>query len=88
MTMFSRELYELDRNTVQYMIDEMQDTIDTQKNVIENQKSRIYEMQKVIEESISGTVNMMKRSGVSKDIILRELQEQYQLTQEQAEQYF
>ena len=31
MDMFSEELYELDKNTVQYMIDEMQDTIDEQK---------------------------------------------------------
>lgn len=95
MTMFSRELYELDRNTVQYMIDEMQDTIDAQKDTIdsqqekiENQKSRINEMQKMIEENISGVVNMMKRSGVSKEIILKEIQEQYQLTSEQAESYF
>ena len=32
MEMFSKELYELDKNTVQYMIDEMQDTIDAQKD--------------------------------------------------------
>lgn len=32
MEMFSKELYELDKNTVQYMIDEMQNTIDRQKN--------------------------------------------------------
>ena len=31
MEMFSKELLELDRNTVQYMIDEMQDEIDAQK---------------------------------------------------------
>lgn len=34
MEMFAKELYELDKNTVQYMIDEMQDTIDTQKEEI------------------------------------------------------
>lgn len=31
MDMFSKELQELDRNTVQYMIDEMQEEIDTLK---------------------------------------------------------
>ena len=31
MNMFSKELLELDRNTVQFMIDEMQDEIDSQK---------------------------------------------------------
>ena len=41
MEMFSKELIQLDRNTVQYMIDEMQDTIDTQKEVLEEQKATI-----------------------------------------------
>lgn len=36
MNMFSKELQELDRNTVQYMIDEMQDVIDSQKETIKN----------------------------------------------------
>ena len=31
--MFSKELQELDRNTVQYMMDEMQDEIDEQKAI-------------------------------------------------------
>ena len=42
MEMFSKELLELDRNTVQYMIDEMQDTIVSQKDTIDdlqNEKS-------------------------------------------------
>ena len=38
MNMFSKELQELDRNTVQYMIDEMQDTIDEMKGIIDSQK--------------------------------------------------
>ncbi len=37
MEMYSKELQELDRNTVQYMIDEMQETIN-QKNEQLNQK--------------------------------------------------
>lgn len=37
MEMFSKELRELDRNTVQYMIDDMQDEIDAQKELL-NQK--------------------------------------------------
>ena len=35
MGMFSKELQELDRNTVQYMIDEMQDKIDEQKRQLD-----------------------------------------------------
>ena len=43
--MFSKELQELDRNTVQYMIDEMQDKIDEQKKDL-GQKQDIIEKQK------------------------------------------
>ena len=34
MNMFSKELRELDRNTVQYMIDVMQDEIDVSKKLL------------------------------------------------------
>lgn len=39
--MFSEELRILDRNTVQYMIDELQAEIDSQKIEIDNQKTEI-----------------------------------------------
>ena len=35
MEMFSKELRELDQNTVQYMIDQMQEEIDRQKELLE-----------------------------------------------------
>ena len=38
MDMFSKELQELDKNTVQYMIDEMQEEIDAQKETIDKQE--------------------------------------------------
>ena len=41
MDMFSKELYELDRNTVQYMIDEQQETLEAQKEQIDVQKEEI-----------------------------------------------
>ena len=41
MSFFSEELRILDRNTVQLMIDEMQDTINSQKNIIDSQKDTI-----------------------------------------------
>ena len=50
MAMFSRELYELDKNTVQYMIDEMQDTIDEQKDTIDEQKNTIDKQKGTINE--------------------------------------
>lgn len=46
MYMFSKELQELDKNTVQYMIDEMQDTIDEQKGMIEEQQRLIEELKR------------------------------------------
>lgn len=38
MEMFSKELQELDRNTVQYMIDEMQEEIDGLKADLQDSK--------------------------------------------------
>ena len=49
MGMFSKELYELDKNTVQYMIDEMQDMIDKQNDKLEEQQSTINEQHDAIE---------------------------------------
>ena len=50
MGMFSEELRELDRNTVQYMIDEMQATIDAQAAALEEEKKRHEEEKKRYEE--------------------------------------
>ncbi len=41
--MFSKELLQLDRNTVQYMIDEMQDEIDASKKKLEEQSQQLNE---------------------------------------------
>lgn len=56
MGMFSKELQELDRNTVQYMIDEMQDVVDAQKedlnrrqNVIDAQKESLNRQKSLID---------------------------------------
>ena len=50
MRIFSKELEILDRNTVQYMIDEMQETIDEQKGKIDEQEEQIDEQKKEIEK--------------------------------------
>lgn len=47
MNMFSKELLELDKNTVQYMIDEMQDEIDAQKVQIQEKDAEIALTKKV-----------------------------------------
>ncbi len=43
MNMWSKELLELDRNTVQYMIDEMQDEIDAQKVQLQEKDAELRE---------------------------------------------
>ena len=50
MRMFSKELLELDKNTVQYMIDEMQDEINAQKLIMEEQKQELEENVQKLEE--------------------------------------
>ncbi len=50
MGMFSEELLELDRNTVDYMIDEMQNTIDAQKAQLEKQKAQLEVQDEQLEE--------------------------------------
>ena len=66
MEMFSKELIQLDRNTVQYMIDEMQDTIDVQKEeleakqeTIDTQKTTISTQKNELEEQKT-TINTQK----------------------------
>ena len=56
MEMFSKELLELDKNTVQYMIDEMQDTIDSQQSRLEKQQGTINSQQSRLEKQ-QGTIN-------------------------------
>ena len=49
MGIFSEELKILDRNTVKYMVDEMQETIDEQKKQLKTKQSKIDELQEQIE---------------------------------------
>lgn len=80
MDMFSKELYELDKNTVQYMIDEMQDTIDKQNDKLEEQQSTIKEqygaidMQKQIIDEMRKENDKAKEQGITNIVtILQEL---------------
>ncbi|MCI5869456.1 MAG: hypothetical protein MR224_08090, partial [Dorea sp.] len=54
--MFSKELAELDKNTVQYMIDEMQDKINAQERTIQSmqeaQKKNLLSLQEAQEKEI------------------------------------
>ena len=50
MEMFSKELQELDRNTVQYMIDEMQEEIDEMQEEIAGKQEEINEQRRKLDE--------------------------------------
>ncbi len=50
MQIFSKELLEMDRNTVKLMIDEMQDEIEKQEQTIKDQEQRIKELEKQLME--------------------------------------
>lgn len=52
MGMFSKELYELDRNTVRYMIDELQEENQRQKEENQRQKEKIDQMEAELREAL------------------------------------
>lgn len=72
MGMFSKELLEMDRNTVELMIDEMQDEIKQQKEVIEQNKEVIRESKEVIQQKDSELQEMQQK--------IKELQEEIERT--------
>ena len=53
MRMFSEELAILDKNTVEYMIDEMQEELDKKDSVIAEKENQLAEKNSVIEEKDS-----------------------------------
>lgn len=53
MEMFSKELFELNKNTVQYMIDEMQDIINEQKDKITEQNNALVKKDNALREQDS-----------------------------------
>lgn len=87
MEMFSKELYELDRNTVQYMIDEMQDTINEQKDELSERDRTIKELQEEHEKSLGGMINILQRLSIPEQEIIAQICEQYQIDEEQVRKY-
>ena len=61
MGLFSKELLELDQNTVDFMIDEMQDTIDAQKVEIDSQAKQIAEQQLQLNEKDALIAQLQKQ---------------------------
>ena len=50
MNIFSKELRELDKNTVQYMIDVMQDEIDASKKMLSEKDQQLSEQKPLLKE--------------------------------------
>ena len=82
MGIFSEELKILDRNTVKYMVDEMQETIDEQKKQLETSAETIDEQKKQLETSAE-TIDEQKKQLKTKQSKIDELQEQIELLQKQ-----
>jgi len=80
MGIFSEELYELDKNTVQYMIDEMQDTINEQKDTIST-------LQSTLDNAILYRIKLLKEKHYSNDQIIEDLHAQYNLSKAQLKEY-
>ena len=81
MGMFSEELAVLYRNTVKYMIDEMQNEIDEQKQTIEK-------MQKEYHKSITNTIDILRSLNLSDAEIIARICDKYQLQESQVLPYF
>ena len=64
MNMFSKELLQLDRNTVQYMIDEMQDEIDASKKKLEEQSQQLSEK----DCQLSAQEQLIKQQNLEKQL--------------------
>ncbi len=60
MGIFSKELAELDKNTVQYMIDEMQDTIDAQKEQLSQKDEQLSQKDEQLSQ-MNEAIKDMKR---------------------------
>ena len=80
MEMFSKELYELDRNTVQYMIDEQQETIDAQRETIDAQ-------QKTIDNIYKRTITILRDINMSDQEIIEKLCALHQIEEAEIRKY-
>lgn len=76
MKMFSKELLELDRNTVQLMIDEMQDEINVQKNQLEEQRKQLEQQEYDRKREVEKRMQMLRKVYAK----LQDMEETAQLT--------
>lgn len=75
MEMFSKELEILDKNTVRYMIDEMQEELEGQKKEIKGQQKKLEDQSRIILEDAK-RMEEMNQLLKKREEKIRELMEQ------------
>lgn len=85
MRMFSKELAELDKNTVQLMIDEMQDELDEKNNTLAEIKKQLSDKEDAISE-IKKTLSDKEVAISEKDQLIEDLTKKLQILTEQLQE--
>lgn len=67
MHMFPEELKMLDRNTVQYMIDEMEKQLQEKDTLLQDQKSLMEKQTQIIDHACRALIEESRRSGMDRD---------------------
>lgn len=75
MGLFSEELIEMDKNTVEFMIDQMQDVIDEQKEKIVENEKQLAESEKQLAEN-EKRIREQKRMIEERDELIAKLRAQ------------
>lgn len=73
ITMFSEALLEMDRNTVQYMIEEQQKELQEQQKELQEQQKELQEQQKELEEKRE-TIQDLKKKNDAQAMRIKELE--------------
>ena len=85
MDMFSKELLELDRNTVQYMIEEQQEQLDALHKEVDEKRKEVEEQKKILEEQKRKYVEQ-QRKYVEQQKMFDEQQRKYEVQQKRLEE--
>ena len=84
MDMFSEELAILDRNTVKYMMDEMQNEINGLQGTVRQQAD---ELKEINEKHIKTTINLLRGLNLPEPEIITRICNEFQMQDTQVRQY-
>lgn len=96
--MFSEELAILDRNTVKYMMDEMQNEMDSMRNKMNGMRNEIDglqgtvrqqadELKEINEKHIKTTINLLRGLNLPDSEIITRICNEFQIQDTQVRQY-